>query len=256
MSTPAVVYLLWVPAGIEPVRQFAQSLREFSAGAELDLVVAVSGGTRPDDVDPLTNELVAFAPKELLFEGPRLDLATYRESVDKLESHESFVFMNSYSRVLADDWLAILTSAVNDPTVGLASTTGSYESFVANRRFGLGLIELPQFPLFPNAHARTSTFALRRETILKLDWPLVAKKREAWQLESGRRSITKQVQKLGLRTVVVDRFGKLNDPEDWPASETFRSGEQRGLLVADRRTDDYKNGSDEERELLRKLAWG
>jgi hypothetical protein len=55
---------------------------------------------------------------------------------------------------------------------------------------------------------------------------------------------------------VVDRHGKLFTQEGWPASRTFRSGQQEGLLVADNRTDDFASGPPERREMLARLAFG
>jgi len=43
---------------------------------------------------------------------------------------------------------------------------------------------------------------------------------------------------------------------EWPASATYRSGEQRNLLVADRRTRDWERSSPRLRRRLGRDAWG
>jgi hypothetical protein len=68
--------------------------------------------------------------------------------------------------------------------------------------------------------------------------------------------LTRQVQSLGLETLVVGRDGRAYPPEQWPASATFRSGGQVNLLVADRRTREYAEAPPELRAQLERLAWG
>ncbi len=64
-------------------------------------------------------------------------------------------------------------------------------------------------------------------------------KRDTYLLESGRRSITRQILERDLRAVVAGRDGRVYGVKDWAASRTYRSGEQENLLVADRRTEDW-----------------
>jgi hypothetical protein len=81
-------------------------------------------------------------------------------------------------------------------------------------------------------------------------------KMDAYALESGRASITRQAQRLGLRTVVVDRAGAAYDPERWHHSRTLWQGDQEGLLVADNQTLAYARGDLQRRRLLSGFAWG
>jgi hypothetical protein len=81
-------------------------------------------------------------------------------------------------------------------------------------------------------------------------------KRDTYLLESGRRSITRQVLERALRAVVVGRDGRVYGVKDWAASRTYRSGEQDNLLVADRRTADWQSASPRLRRRLSRDAWG
>ncbi len=79
--------------------------------------------------------------------------------------------------------------------------------------------------------------------MLSLDWPEVGTKRGAWALESGRRSITRQVWERGLETLVVGRDGQAYERDRWFDSATFRSGGQRNLLIADNRTRQFDDAT-------------
>jgi hypothetical protein len=122
---------------------------------------------------------------------------------------------------------------------------------------------LPQMPRqilaferFPAYHLRSNAFMIEAATLARVHWPAIDDKTGAYALESGRASLTRQVQRLGLRTLVVDRDGVAYDPEDWPDSRTLWQGAQEGLLVADNQTRTYERGGDERRRVLSVFAWG
>ncbi len=52
----------------------------------------------------------------------------------------------------------------------------------------------------------------------------VREKADAYALESGRHSLTRQVQRDGLRAVVVDRAGENYEQDRWHLSHTFWQG--------------------------------
>jgi hypothetical protein len=68
--------------------------------------------------------------------------------------------------------------------------------------------------------------------------------------------MTRQLDALGLRALVVDRAGDWFDRARWPASRTFWQGDQEGLIIADNRTLIYTNGQLERRAMLSRFAWG
>jgi hypothetical protein len=122
------------------------------------------------------------------------------------------------------------------------------------------LAQLPQqirdFEPFPAHHVRTNAFMIAHSTLATLRLHEVLVKRDAYALESGRNSLTRQVQRAGLRAVVVDRAGKAYDQDEWHRSRTFWQGSQEGLLVADNQTRSYARGGGDRRRLLSALAWG
>jgi hypothetical protein len=112
------------------------------------------------------------------------------------------------------------------------------------------------FQRFPAPHVRTNAFMIRHATLVGLRLPHVCSKRDAYVLEHGRNSLTRQVERAGLRALVVDRGGVAYETSEWDRSRTFWQGEQEGLLVADNQTRRYDDGSAARRMLLSSFAWG
>ena len=130
--------------------------------------------------------------------------------------------------------------------VGLVGATGSFESMYSDltarqqkevakhlhtrarrawKRFRKGLV----FERFPNPHLRTNAFMISGELMRRL-WPRkIGRKRAAHALESGKQSITRRVQKLGLKVLIVGRDGVGYEPERWPVSGIFWQAEQENL---------------------------
>jgi hypothetical protein len=114
---------------------------------------------------------------------------------------------------------------------------------------------LRTYTRFPNPHIRTNAFMIERDLFLSLKFPPLTTKEQAYQFESGRRSMTNQIISRGLRPVVVGRDGETFDVEEWPRSSTFWKNRQENLLVSDNRTRDYAEATVEFKTLLENLAW-
>jgi hypothetical protein len=264
-----LIYLAWAPLGLDPVRAFLRSYRARRSGAQHELVIVLNGtqleqAKRALSREALLAELNGTEYRLIELDRPVLDLTAYAEAALRVE-HGRLCFLNSYSVVLVDDWLRQLDRAIDSPAIGLAGATGSWESRATlingtTMHWIYQLVKLREkrrdFPSFPNPHIRTTAFMLERELLLELALEPPYDKRTAYLLESGRQSITRQVQGRGLRTVVVGREGRAYDVKEWPRSCTFRSGEQSNLLVADNRTNEWEQATTEQRRLLTHYAWG
>ncbi len=134
-------------------------------------------------------------------------------------------------------------------------------SGLASLRNRLGLLpRLPEELLgcepFPTPHLRTSTIMVSHAVLSRMRLFVVRNKMDAYALESGPWSFTRQVQLMGLSTLVVDRAGTAYEPRDWPRSQTYCQGMQEGLLAIDNRTDSYALGGPMRRVVLSGFAWG
>ncbi len=272
-----LVHLVWAPLGPAVLRDFLSSYHAHPAGAEHELAIVLNGagpegpahGTSHKALDgssraALLAELDGTEHRLIELKQPALDLVAYGQAARRL-AHEKLCFLNSYSVILADGWLGRLADALQEPDVGLVGASASWESQAEwirgrVRHWPQQLAGLPRsrrdYPRFPNPHIRTSTFMLDRLALVEMGLEHATDKRATYLLESGRQSITRRVQERGLRATVVGRDGRIYDVEEWPASRTFRSGEQENLLVADNQTQDYQTAPSRRRCRLSLDSWG
>lgn len=251
----AIIHLLWGPAGPEPVRRFADAYRVQDAGADHRLVLLFNGFD-DDAIRQGARACFEGLPcDELHIEQRCLDLAAYAHVVGRT-SEERLLFLGAYAEPLAVGWLASLDAQLARDGVGIVGPTGSLESGLSPAPWLYKPGRVARFPRFPSPHIRTGAFMLDRVTLERIRWPAVRTKVAAWALESGRRSLTRQIQAMGLRPLVVGRDGRGYEVAEWPASATFRSGNQANLLIADNRTRQWAEANPAERRRLTRMAWG
>lgn len=245
---------MWAPLGPDALFRFADSYRRHPANDDHSLLVVFKGFSARQDLRPWRESLLGISYEELRMEANCVDLGTYRDVIEEVEA-SWYCFVNSESVVLADGWLATIARHLRDPDIGLVGTSASYESartsappWLRPRRYG--------FESFPNPHIRTNGFAVRRDIARSLAWPRARTKMEAWKLESGRRSLTRQVLARGYQVVVVGRDGVAYPPERWRESATFRSGQQANAWFGDNRTREWESASPARQATLERMAWG
>ena len=250
MPAVCVVHLVWAPLGTAPLERFAASYRAHPAGLHHRLVLLFKGFEQPAETAAHRAAVDGLEYASMWYSRPTFDLPAYAAAAEALDASH-LCFLNSESVVLAAEWLAALHAWVTAPRVGLVGATGSYET-----PRGLNPLRRRRWPPFPNPHLRTNAFMVSRELMRGLACPEVRTKSRAWELESGRRGLTRQVWGRGLDVLVVGRDGNGYRPERWPASATFRSGDQANLLVADNRTRQWQHADPRTQARLSRLAWG
>ena len=266
-----VVYLSRAADGIVLLRRFLASYRTHPAGVDHDLIILFKGY---EDAQMLAEGMemmrgIDYEAVEIPDTG--FDLDAYFSAAHSVD-HEYLCFLNSFSRILADDWLAKLANFMVRSDVGLVGATGSFESPAAAtalswhetishpvsrlrelaRKLFLSFI----FPGFPNPHMRTNAFMIARRDLLSLHHTRRRTKRDAYRFESGREGMTRQILDRGLEVLIVDRDGAAFEPSEWRRSNVFRCQNQDNLLIADNKTDTYDQADAAERQRLERLAWG
>ncbi len=249
-----LVYLVWAPLGPEAVARFVESYRRHDAGVEHIVAVALKGLRAGQDRSPWERALAGVSHELLEMPSGVLDLGSYRQAAERVKA-ERYCFVNTGSEVLRDGWLGHFDRHLRCAGVGLVGAAGSYESAYSSAPRPLRPFRR-DFAPFPNPHIRTNGFALRREVLTSLDWPLPRRKLEAWRLESSRCGISAQVRERGLELVVVGRDGRAYPSERWRESATFRSGDQLNQMLGDTRPRVYDTAAPGRRLQLERMAWG
>jgi hypothetical protein len=291
----AVVHLVRAHNGIRVFRDFLDSYRRHDAGAEHELVLMLKGFSTRNGAQAHRELVADLEGVRVISVGDSgLDIGAYFEIAHRLE-HRRMLMLNSFSRIQADGWLARMASAHEQRGVGIVGATGSWAAMgamlayqlrgggpyaasfagdpsfdVANglagmqaHRFGGTRVAkykvvarvTATFGAFPCYSIRTNAFLLERELLLRLRARAPRDKLAALRLECGRRSITHQIEAIGLRPLVAGRDGAY-EREQWPDSNTLWQSNQENLLVADNRTDEYERADRWERLALSRYAWG
>jgi hypothetical protein len=291
----ALVHLVRHANGLEPFEAFLASYAAHAPGREHDLVLLLKGFPSPADAAPYVERAADHRPRVLHVDDEGLDLTAYLAAARQLE-HRLVGFVNSFSEVLAGDWLELLAGPV-DAGAGAAGATGSWggglsyklyqagvpggydDVFPDRRAVRVAMHEISGTPyrgdvlhwignlvytvrdfhlltLFPAVHLRTNAFVIERELLLSLSAGRLGSKRATYRLESGRGNMTAQLTARGRPPVVVDRRGTVRRPQEWPEGDVFWQAEQEDLLVADNQTRQYANGPPHHRAVLSRFAWG
>jgi hypothetical protein len=256
-SEICLVHLVWAPEGPGSFRAFLAAHAAHPPGTPHRLAILCNGfdGERDERLAAVRSALEGVEHHLLIAERPLLDLAAYRWAAERIDARR-VCFTNSYSRPLIAGWLARLDAALADGGPAVAGASGSCESALSAAPFWLRPLRRRDFGPFPNPHLRSNTFLLDRELMLSLRWEVGSSKTSAWALESGKRSISRQIWERGGDVLVVGRDGAAHPPERWRESATFRSGGQRNLLVSDNRTEQYADAPPELKAMLERMAWG
>jgi hypothetical protein len=286
MADVCVVHLVRAGNPPEQLEAFAASYREHDAGLEHELVLLLKGaaaeaelaGARvvrvPDDgfdIDAylaaarvLDHRRVCFlnshsrircdgwlALLDAPFSDPRTGVAGASGSWASRSSHVRFDagLGGPYRQALGD------RDAARRAFTGLSGAAPPPGNALTRRlRVAKTLAhEWRAFPAFPNAHLRTNAFLIDRELLLRLRIAPSASKEDAYRAESGRESVTRQVQRSDRRAVLVGRRGAA---ASWRGSGIYCDGEQENLLVADNQTDVYASAAPPLRRVLAAYAWG
>lgn len=276
MASIGVIHLVWAPVGLESFRTFLKSYADSPAGVEHDLIVAFKGFDSERSAMDYRSLLSGVRHSCLFIPRSGFDIRSYYHVVETCR-YDFYCPLNSRSVILDGEWLAKLYGAAREMGIGLAGASGSglsWRSHLLETRHALkhrapyrgmtGRLRLMAragfyaacFDPFPNYHVRTTAFMMRRDLFVGLRRSWMSTKAGTYLFESGKRSMTKQIQRMGLQVVVVGRDGLTYPPDRWWESNTFWQDEQKNLLVADNQTTRFAQGDADEKWRLARAAWG
>src|SRR3954469_3478754 len=179
MQKICVVHLARAGNGFEPFRNFLNSYSIHPAGLEHELLLVFKGFKETKAVQDYLIEARRFKPKYFIMSDFGFDLRAYWLAC-QLFPHKVFCFLNSFSELLANDWLRKLFAGLETPGVGVAGATASSESMYTNVFIQRQLMVRPSFarkvwtPIrlllwrfffqpFPNPHLRTNGIIITQE---------------------------------------------------------------------------------------------
>ena len=279
-SKISVIYLSWVPYGIDLLKQFIQSYQTFTANTPHQLVIVFNGVKNETDYTPFLNFATATLQKDvkyLVMESGQ-DIAAYQYAASKVDTEYIFCF-NSFSKILAPSWLYKYQQAFLQSNVGLVSATASCQSHINNvfethaiaweftkpflynyNKYKLFIKTIGYwyflFKPFPNAHLRTTAFMIKRAVFLSIKCKPLTSKFKAYLFESGRNGFTNQIIKKGLIPLLIDKDGNTCTIDKMHTSKTFWLQQQQNLMVADNQTEIYANALQQQKMIMSKKAWG
>ena len=127
MAAIGVVYLYRFAEGELPARAFLESYRAHQAGIEHDLHVILKGFPSATS-SAAARALLEGMPANLIeLDDNGYDIGSYLAAARRVANNK-LVFLNTFSKILADNWLVHLDTALNRPNVGLVGATGSWQS--------------------------------------------------------------------------------------------------------------------------------
>lgn len=270
------MHLVWKPAAIGTFVKFMDSYRRHPAGVKHDLLLVYKGFRSTREVSDYRRLLQGLPHSELFVSDLGFDITAYF-TVASRRSSPYLCFLNDYAEILADGWLKALREHGSKSGVGAVAATGSWESFYTTYALGLRPVRSrfmvdgiarrlkrrwmlacfrSRFQPAPNPHLRTNGLFIKRDIMLRLKRGQLRSKMDTWRFESGRRGMTPQILGMDFDVLVVGRDGRAYERERWRESQTFRSGGQRNLLIADNRTREYAEADSDEKRRLEVFAWG
>ena len=122
-----VVYLYRFAEGELPVQTFLDSYRTHPAGIEHDLHVIFKGFPDRRSLTSAQALFVGLPINAIELEDKGYDIGSYF-SAAKVVSNRRLIFFNTFTELLADDWLKKFDKALSLPGVGLVGATGSWQS--------------------------------------------------------------------------------------------------------------------------------
>lgn len=136
MAAIGVVYLYRFAEGEFPVRAFLASYLAHPAGIDHDLHVIFKGFPDQNSLAAARSLFAGLPINSIELEDSGYDIGSYFAAA-KLVSNRRLAFFNTFTEVLADDWLKKFDTALSLPGVGLVGATGSWQSHSSGYEAGI-----------------------------------------------------------------------------------------------------------------------
>jgi len=265
MSNIIVCYLFTKFDTSNSIDQFINHYTEFNAGVNHKLLILYK---------MLDSESIKFCETKLkniphtkyvdTTEKNDFDFGSYKR-VAQLHQDKRILFLNSHSYPICNNWLSMMIS--NSDSKTLIGTSASNESILdavkLKKKYKIfshllkKIILKKKFNSFPNPHVRTSSFLIYGQ--LLLDYMInkkVNNKENAWEIESGKKSLSNYFKYKNYPIYIVNSDGKKFTEVDWMYSETYCYSKQLKSIISDKHTRKYLSLSEKDKALSQTKVWG
>ncbi len=144
MADIGVVYLYRFAEGAAPVRTFLDCYRTHPAGLEHDLHVILKGFPDQQALAAARALFGSLSVDTIEVDDTGYDISSYIAAAQSI-SNPKLLFLNTFSKILADDWLTHFDNALRMPGVGLVGATGSWQS--ASSGYEAALLKVLRHPV-------------------------------------------------------------------------------------------------------------
>src|SRR5229473_2123847 len=137
MAEICVAHLVRAQNGLGPFRDFIESYRAHPAGVGHALLIIFKGfGERPDlnEYEPL---LTGISCRPFFVRDEGFDIMPYFSAAVTFE-YRYFFFLNSFSVILDEGWLAKIYEHARREDVGVVGATGSWQSLYSGAMYEAG----------------------------------------------------------------------------------------------------------------------
>ena len=130
MRDLGVVYVCRFAEGDAPVRRFLETLRDHPAGIAHDFHVIFKGFPDRSSLERGQSLFADFSIQPIVLDDRGYDVGSYVKAA-AVVSNSRLIFLNTFSQILAPDWLRKFSAALDQPRVGIVGATGSWQARTA-----------------------------------------------------------------------------------------------------------------------------
>jgi hypothetical protein len=130
MRDVGVIYLYRFAEGEEPVRRFLETYRHHPAGIDHDLYVVFKGFPTEESLADARRLFADVPISPVQIDDFGFDLGSYVKAA-RVARNRRLIFLNTFSEILADNWLLFFDRALSRSGVGIVGATGSWAANTA-----------------------------------------------------------------------------------------------------------------------------
>ena len=265
MNKPIVCYLYTSFDNINSLQDFKKNYLKFDSGINHELIICFKLLTSQQIQDTI-GELNGINFKTYIDPNDinDFDFGTYKR-IAKLNKDKQIFFLNSHSYPICDNWLLkLINNSGNDSLIGTSASCESLlDSFSLKKKYKIFSYLFKKnalkkkFSSFPSPHIRTSSFLINANLFLDyLKDMTITSKEDAWEIESGKKSLTNYFKRKNLNIYVVNSDGKKFEENNWKLSETYNYLNQSKSIISDKHTRKYDSLDIKEKLISQMKIWG